>query len=157
MQRRILVLTLVCCVAEAALSAEKKHTSVPTEADARQQLLALGKEGVAAEVKHDAATLQRLLDDKFVATFGGGKPYDKATFIKILTDGPADPTESQTLTDESVIVDDDTAVVIGTDTYQGTESGVLTTKVYRYTMTFVYRHGHWLALAEHLARVPPPK
>jgi len=157
MKRRILVLTLTYCVAEAVLPAEPKHLSALSEADATQQVLDLEKVWVAAEVRHDAATLQRILDDKFLATFGGGRTYDKVAFIKAVTDGAADPTESQTLTDEKVIVDDDTVVVVGTDTYQGTEDGVLSTKVYRYTVTYVHRHGRWVALAEHLARVPPAK
>jgi len=44
-------------------------------------------------------------DDKFVFSYGGKKPADKATYIKEFTDGDIDPTESQTLSDESVIVD----------------------------------------------------
>jgi hypothetical protein len=40
------------------------------QSDAKQQVLDLGKEWVAAENKHDATTLRRILDDKFVASFG---------------------------------------------------------------------------------------
>ena len=155
--RHIAVLTLACSVAEAVLSAEPRNVSTPAGADARQQVLDLGKEWVAAEVKHDAATLQRILDDKFLATFGSGKPHDKAAFIKAVTQGPADPTASQTLSGESVIVDHDTAVVAGTDTVRGTESGILSTTEYRYTVTYVHRHGRWLALAEHLVEVSQAK
>jgi hypothetical protein len=157
MKRHIVVLTLTSCLAEAALGAEPNNASSPSVADARQQVLALGKEWAAAEIKHDATTLRRILDDKFLASFGGGKPYDKAAFIKAITEGPVDTTASQTLTDESVIVDRDTAVIVGTDTVRETEKGILSTIVYRYTVTYVYRHGRWLALAEHLAEVPPTK
>ncbi len=146
-----------CGVAASAFATEPPPTGVPSAAEARQQVLALGTEWVAAEVKHDAATLQRILDDKFVASFGGGKPYDKAAFIKAITGSPPDPTASQTLTDETVIVDGDTAVVVGTDTARGTENGVLTTEVARYTVTYVRRNGRWLVLAEHMAQVPPAK
>ena len=106
--------------------------------------------------KRDAATLRRILDDKFVASFGTEKPYDKEAFIKLLTTGD-DFIESETLTDETVIVDHDTAVVVGTDTVRGKEKGTAYTVVYRYTVTHVRRNGQWLALAEHIVEVPQAK
>jgi ketosteroid isomerase-like protein len=65
--------------------------------------------------------------------------------------------ESQTLTDETVIVDGDTAVVVGTDTLRGTKSGAAHTAVARYTVTYIRRNGQWMALAEHLAELPQAK
>jgi ketosteroid isomerase-like protein len=124
---------------------------------ARQQVLDLEQEWVAAEHKHDAATLRRILDDKFVASFGVEKPYDKEAFIKLIVSSDLDPTESQTLTDRAVIIDRDTAVVVGTDTERGTRKGAAYTEVYRYTVTYISRHGQWLALAEHLVEVPQAK
>ena len=134
-------------------------TAVPAAqpTDAKQQVLELEKEWVAAENKHDAATMRRILDEKFLATFGGNKPYDKSAFIKEETDGEVDPTASQILTDQTVIIDHDTAVVVGTDTTSGTESGVAYTEVLRYTATYVRREGRWLALAEHIVHVPKEK
>ena len=148
---RVLCLTLVCCVAAFPLS-----KTLPS-ADEKQQVLDLGKEWVAAEVKHDATTLQRILDDKFVASFGVKEPYDKETFIERILTGEVDPTESQTLTDETVVIDDDTAVVVGTDTVRGTDNGAAYREVYRYTVTYIHRNGRWLALAEHLVKVPQGK
>lgn len=126
-------------------------------ADAKQQVLDLEKEWVAAEIKHDANTLRRILDDKFVASFGAKKPYDKEGFIKGICGSDVDPTESQTLTDETVIVDGDTAVVVGTDTLRGTKNGTTYTEVARYTVTYIHRQGQWVALAEHLVEVPQTK
>jgi steroid delta-isomerase-like uncharacterized protein len=124
---------------------------------AKQQVLDLGKEWVAAEVKHDATALRRILDEKFVASFGADKPYDKEAFIKEILAGDVDPTESQTLTDESVVIDHDTAVVVGTDSVRGTNKGVAYSVVYRYTVTYIRRHGEWVALAEHLLEAPQSK
>ena len=124
---------------------------------AKQQVLDLGKEWAAAEVKHDASTLRRILDDKFVATFGAKKPYDKEAFIKQIVSGDVDPTESQTLTDETVVIDHNTAVVVGTDTLRGTDKGAAYTVVARYTVTYIRRHGAWVALAEHLVEIPQAK
>lgn len=128
-----------------------------TTADAKQQILDLEQVWVTAEHNHDAATLNRILDDKFVASFGGEKPLDKEAFIKLIVGGDADPTESQTLTDRNVILDHDTAVVVGTDTERGTKKGKAYTAVARYTVTYIRRNGRWVALAEHLAEVPQAK
>ncbi len=152
----IAVLLLTSFAATATFAAPPKSQQQPP-ADAKQQLLALEKEWVAAETKHDGVTLRRILDNKFLATFGAGKPRDKETFIKELLSGPADPTESQKLTDETVIVDGDTAVVLGIDTLHGTEDGAPYTLVARYTTIYIFRRGQWLALAEHLVKVPDAK
>ena len=125
---------------------------------ARDELLRLERDWTTAENKHDEATLRRILDEKFVATFGTKKPpYDKEGFIKAQLAGDVDPTVSDTLSDQIVIVDGDTAVVVGTDTERSTKKGEAHTAVARYTATYVRRNGRWLALAEHMALVPQAK
>ena len=126
-------------------------------ATAEQQVLDLDRAWADAEVKHDAATLRRILDDHFVATFGAGKPYDKEEFIKAVIGGAPDPSESQDLSDRMVRVDADTAVIVETDTAHGTDEGKAYTTVYRITTVYIRRNGHWVALAEHLVRAPPEK
>ncbi|HWY53597.1 MAG TPA: nuclear transport factor 2 family protein [Terriglobales bacterium] len=153
----VLSVALACCMSIASAAKEPKNSKTVPPADAKQRVLDLGKEWVAAEVKHDAATLRRILDDQFVASFGVKKPYDKEGFIKAIVSDDVDPTESQTLTDETVVIDDDTAVVVGTDTVRGTDKGAAYTVVYRYTVTYIRRHGQWVALAEHLVEVPNAK
>jgi len=98
----------VICVATLSAATEPKNSKTVPSADAKQQVLDLGKEWVAAEVKHDAAALRRILDDKFVASFGVKKPYDKENSSRQLSDD-VDHTESQTLTDETVIIDNDSS------------------------------------------------
>jgi ketosteroid isomerase-like protein len=125
---------------------------------ARDELLRLERDWTTAENKHDEATLRRILDEKFVATFGTKTPpYDKEGFIKAQLAGDVDPTVSDTLSDQIVIVDGDTAVVVGTDTERSTKKGEARTAVARYTATYVRRNGRWLALAEHMALVPQAK
>ena len=153
----ILCLTLVCGVAASSAAAEPKNSKNLSRVDVRQQVLDLGKAWVAAELKHDATTLRRILDDKFIASFGAKQPSDKEAFIKQILTGDVDPTASETLTDETVVVDQDTAVVVGTDTVRGTENGAAYTVVYRYTVTYIRRKGHWVALAEHLVQAPQEK
>jgi len=137
------------------LAAKAGNSDDPSAA--KQQVQELEQEWVAAEHNHDAAALRRILDDKFVASFGAEKPYEKEAFIEEIVSGDVDPTESQTLTDRTVTIDHDTAVVVGTDTQRGTRKGAPYTAVYRYTVTYIRRSGQWVAIAEHLVEVPQAK
>ena len=153
LKQQIVGLTLGCCVAASSIATEPMSSQSAPPTDARQQLLNLEKEWAAAEDKHDATVLGRILDDRFVATFGAAKTYDKEAFIKLFT-GDVDPTASQSLTYQAVIIDGDTAVVVGTDNAHGTRDGAAYTAVYRYTVTYIRRHAQWLALAEHIVKAP---
>jgi ketosteroid isomerase-like protein len=154
---KILWLTLACCMATSSVATGQKNSKTLPPADAKQQVLDLENEWVAAEHNHDAATLRRILDDKFLASFGAEKPLDKEAFIKEIVSEDVDPSESQTLTDRRVIIDQDTAVVVGIDTERGTRKGAAYTVVYRYTVTYIHRHAEWVALAEHLVEAPQSK
>ena len=114
-----------------------------------QALRKLEREWVDAENRHDAVALQSILDDKFIATFGAAKPLDKDAFIKDVTAGPVDPTVSQELSDQTIVVAGDTAVVVETDTERKVRDGKPSAAVYRFTVTYIRRGGHWVALAEH--------
>ena len=153
LKQQFVGLVLACCVAGLSVATEPTTSQTAPPADARQQLIALEKDWVAAENKHDAAALRRILDERFVATFGSAKTYDREGFIGFFT-GPVDPTESQTLTYEAIVIDHDTAVLVGTETAHGTKGGAAYTAIYRYTVTYIRRHGQWLALAEHIVKVP---
>lgn len=153
---KIPFVTVALCMATLSIAKPNDPKTQPS-ADAKQQVIDLANEWVSAEIKHDANTLRRILDDKFVASFGTGKPHDKEAFINLIVTGAVDPTESQTLTDQTVVIDQDTAVEIGTDTLHGTKNGAAYTEVARYTVTYIRRHGQWVALAEHIVEVPQPK
>jgi ketosteroid isomerase-like protein len=135
-----------------ASSAAAQAQGASPAPDARQQVLAATRAWIAAENRHDAAALGRILDDKFISTPGEGGPVDKATFIKKITAGAVDPTQSQSLSDESVVIDGDTAVTVGTDTFHSANKPPLSL---RYTITYVHRQTGWLALGEHVVVIPP--
>jgi ketosteroid isomerase-like protein len=153
----ILCLMLTCCTA--GLSAGQRITSSAASlSDAQQQVLKLEDAWVVAEHNRDTAALRRILNDKFVVSFDAGKPVGKEALIQQVANSAVDPTESQTLTERSVIIDGDTAIVTGIDTEHGTrKNGAAYTAVARYTATYIRRNGNWSALAEHMARVPQPK
>ena len=120
--------------------------------DAKQQASQLLRDWVTAENEHDAAALQRILDDNFISTYEAGKPTRKEAFIKGLTKGKADPRQSQSLTDETVIVEGDTAILVGTDTFHRTDGAKPDGLALRYTITCVRKNGDWVALAEHIVK-----
>ncbi len=122
-----------------------------------QQLIELEEAWVRAEHNHDTAALQRLLDPHFVCTFGSGELLTKPAFIAHVTDGPLDPTLSQALSDRTVVVAGDTAVIVETDVIRSTKDGQPVERVYRVTTTYIRRQGHWSALAEHMVRTTPTK
>jgi len=152
----VLWLALIVCV-PALSSAAGAQNSNPSSADAKQQVQDLEQQWITAENKHDANTLRRILDDQFISTFGANAPHDKDYFIRHITAGEVDPTQAQTLTDETVVVDGDTAVSVGTDTISGTNNGAVHTSAFRYTLTYIHRNGQWLALAEHIVKAPEEK
>ena len=152
LKQLVVGLTLAWCMAALSVATEPTSSQTAPPTDARQQLIALEKDWVAAENKHDAAALRRILDERFVVTLGATKTYDREGFIGLFT-GPVDPTVSQTLTYEAIVIDGDTAVLVGTETAHGTKDGAAYTAVYRYTVTYIRRHGQWLALAEHIVKV----
>ena len=145
-----IVLRLALAAACAVATPQAAGAQSPSSAGEKEQVMAVLKDWVRAENEHDAAALDRILDDQFITTSGSGQPGNKAKFIKSLTAGPADPAQSQSLTDESVVVDGDTAVVVGTDTFHRTDGAKPDGLSARYTVTFIRRQGRWRALAEHI-------
>jgi Domain of unknown function (DUF4440) len=145
-------LSVACCVASSSLAAETRDPATPA-IDEERQLLKLERELTSAEGKRDIATLRRILDEGFIATFDVGKSVDKEGFIKVVLGDGTDETLSQDLTEEAVRVDHDTAVVFETDTVRGIARGKPYTLVLRISTTYIKRHGRWVALAKHIANV----
>lgn len=141
MKKHLLVLALLCS------SAAHAQTN-----DVRQQVIDATRQWIVAENKHDAAALDRILDDQFISTYAANGPRSKADFIKGITKGPVDPTQSQDLTDVSVAVDGDTAVIVGTDTFHSATQAPVAPL--RFTITYVRKQGRWVALGEHIVTIP---
>ena len=116
---------------------------------AQQAVLKTDDDWADAEMRRDGPALERILDDKFIATFAASKPVDKATFIRqLLAEDPA-AVVTQKLSDRSVVVDADAAVVVEVDTETTVRNSQTRVSTWRFTVTYVRRHGRWMALAEH--------
>jgi hypothetical protein len=112
-----------------------------------QAVLKLDADWADAEMRRDGATLERILDNRFIATFAG-KSIDKPTFIRaLLSEDPA-KVVTQKLSDRTVIVEQDTAVVVETDTETIVKDAKTTVNTWRFTVTYIKRQGRWVALAE---------
>lgn len=148
MQRRSL--SIVLAVSAIAWAAPVQAQTPQAEQQVSQML----RDWVDAENAHDAAALGRILDDQFISTYGGGKPTRKAAFIASLTKGKPDPKQTQSLTDETIVVDGDTAILVGTNIFHRTDGAAPDGLALRYTITCVRKNGRWMALAEHIVKMP---
>ena len=135
----------------AHLTAHGQPSKTPSTRDDEKQLLALERQWVDAEVKHDAAFLDRILDDRFIVINSQGRTRDKAAFVAALLKSAG---ASQTLSDETVRIFGDTAIILGTDTVQPTD-GKAPYSV-RYMTVYAKRKGRWTAVAEEFSSVAAP-
>jgi len=130
-----------------ALASVRAVASAPTIAAStdEQQVVATESEWVQAEIHRDAAVLERVLHDRFLVNSSTGKLSDKAAVIAEVLGWKM---VSQTITDRTVLVDGDTAIVFGTANFRfavdGQDDEV---SAGRYTTTYIKRDGQWRALA----------
>ena len=110
-----------------------------------QQVIATETEWVQAEIHRDASVLDRVLDDRFLFNSSTGHHGHKPTVIANMLHWNM---RSQTITDRTVVVDGDTAIVFGTANFRfavdGKDDDV---SAGRYTTTYIKRDGRWRALA----------
>jgi ketosteroid isomerase-like protein len=126
--------------------------SAATLSDAQREVLEVERAWSDAEIKHDVVALRRILDDRFIATFGAEVSLNKQQFINAIID---ETMVSQEPSEATVIVDGDVAVIVDTFTTRGTENNQPYTRIYRITSTYIKRHDRWTALAEQIASRTP--
>jgi ketosteroid isomerase-like protein len=118
-----------------------------------QRVLAVEDEWIGAEINRDEITLRRVIDDRFVLNSNSGKTSDKLTLIKNILGWNL---VAQTITERSVLVEGDTAVVFGTTELRFASAGKEdTTSLLRYTATYIKREGQWRAVALQMAKREP--
>jgi hypothetical protein len=145
MIRRLLLVAAICST---TLSLGPVALAAGPQTDAEKAILKLDSDWADAEVRRDGAALERILDDRFIAIFGKAKPIDKQTFIKSILAEDPDKVVTQKLSDRSLIVDRDTAVLTEVDTETDVENGETKVATWRFTVTYIRRGGRWIALAE---------
>lgn len=112
----------------------------PSAANAESELSALGEAWIAAEVRHDRAALEALLDERFHATTASGRTLDRAAFIDSILKMPVEPF---TVTNDVIEIHGDTALVIATIPGGNT----------KFTWIAVKKAGRWRVISETLSRM----
>jgi ketosteroid isomerase-like protein len=147
--RRTAVWRLFCALGLPTVGATAGMTNEQLDREA-QRVLATEDEWVAAEISRDEGALLRVVDDRFVFNANNGKTLDKAQLIKNVL---AWRMTGQTVSERTVLVQGDTAVVFGTAELRFASDGKEDTKsLLRYTATYIKRDGQWRALALQMAR-----
>ena len=108
------------------------------------ELIALSDAWIEAEVRRDTSALERLLDERFLATFASGQTMDRAGFIAWIQKSDI---KSFQVTNEAIHIHGDTAVVIGVDS----------ARTVKFTWIAVKRDQRWRVVSETFSRVPAPK
>jgi len=93
-------------------------TAQADDSSTEAELIALGDSWIAAEVQHDQAALERILDERFLLTFTSGKTIDRAAFIEWIMKADVRPFE---VVHEVIQIHGDVAVLIDSSTDRTTK------------------------------------
>lgn len=105
----------------------------------QSELISLSDAWIAAEVGHDKPALERILDERFLATFASsGKTIDRPAYIAWILQSRIEPF---TVVNEVVNLHGDTALVIST---AGTT---------KFTWVAVRKSGQWVVISETFSRI----
>jgi hypothetical protein len=109
------------------------------------QLVALSDAWIDAEVQHDKAALERILDERFLATFSSsGKTIDRSAYIDWIMGADLKPF---TVVNQVVDIHGDTALVIAVSEGGGT----------KFTWIAVRKGGQWKVISETFSNVTKPQ
>ncbi|MDH4288452.1 MAG: nuclear transport factor 2 family protein [Aquincola sp.] len=127
------------------------NMSGATPLSEEQRVAALEDEWLEAEVKHDEATLRRVIGDRYTMNLANGMTLGKEQYI---ADILSETMLSASITERTVLVEGDTAVTFGTvnvvvPPVDGKDSAPSSA---RYTLVYVKRDGQWRALAFHIGK-----
>jgi hypothetical protein len=144
--RALTFLVFAVAVALPLLDSNPQPMSVDsTEPTEESRVLAVEDEYVTAEVTRDEAALRRLVDDRFLFNTSRGATTGKEELIQgVLKMNMV----SQTISERSVLIEGNLALVFGTAEMRFANPGTPeTTSMLRYTATYVNRQGQWRLLA----------
>ena len=132
--RRLLWVTIIQC-------ALLPRTVLADWSAEQLQLIRLSDKWIDAEVGHDQAALERILDDRFLATFASsGKTIDRSAYVAWIMETELEPFR---VINETVNIHGETALVIATTTDRKT----------KFTWVAVRKGGQWVVIAETFSRI----
>ena len=138
-------------VAALALVSAAHHATAQSAVE--RELIQLERDWDAAFFRNDTAFIDRVLAAEFMATYPDGSRGDRA---KELANAAAfnQQVESSTLSEFTVQVHGDTAIVWFTRRLVGPSKGKRLEIVHRYLDVFVRRDGRWQCVATQSVRLP---
>ncbi len=148
-------MTLVAVTGMLILLSACRADSGADTTDEAQRVLAMEDAYVQAEIHSDEAALRRIVDDRFVFNASDGTTSGKEDLIKMAAGWDM---TGQTISERSVVVAGETAVIFGTTELRfASEGGGETVSRLRYTATYTKERGAWRFLALQMTpRTPDP-
>ena len=128
------------CRSSLILGALLAGASQAAEPGERSELIALSNAWIDAEVGHDKAALEQILNERFLATFASGKTIDRTAYIDWILKTDMEPFK---VLNDSIEIHGDTAVVIATTTDH---------KI-KFTWIAVKKVGRWRVISETFSRI----
>ncbi len=157
MKRLFVIVVLIFATTSFAASQTTEQKLTSKNLKAKQELIKLEEEWHNAYVRRDAAPLERILADEYIAVGGSGGSINKAQTIEGLKNDTA-IYEYSTPYNMDFRFYGDTVVVVGRTKDKGkAQNGTEFSVEYRWTDVFVKREGRWQCVAAQVVRVPPPK
>ena len=132
--------------------ASSANTKSASTESVEQALTQMERDWAAAIVKHDAATISRIVAEDWSETSWDGTSFGKA---QALTELPLGSTESITMDPIKVRVFGHVAIVTAGDVEKSTYKGKDTSGHYVWTDVYMNREGQWQAVATQGSKVPP--
>ena len=144
-------LFLFCGLVVASFATTGTAQNRPAQSD-QEILIQLEKDWDAAFLRRDAAFVEKILADEFMATYSDGTTGDKAKEL-MLTAEFNQKIDSSRLDDFTVRIYGDTAVVWFSRHLEGPSQGRRLEVNYRFIDVFVLRENRWQCVASQSAKV----
>ena len=142
----------LCCVLVVALGVTASAAQRPLAPSDQEVLVDLERRWNAAFYQKDAAFIETILADDFVATYDDGSRGDKAKELSLAAAFDRQ-VESAVLDDFTVKEYGDTAIVWFSLRVVGIRQGQRAETNLRYTDVWVVRDGRWLCVSSHSTQV----
>ena len=145
---------VLACVSVVLVAATPSVHAQDVKSD-QDVLIELERQWDAAIHRGDAAFLETVLADEFIATYGDGTRGDKAKELALVREN-TQQVDSRRLDDFIVKIYRDTAVVWFTQRMVGPVQGKPTEVAYRYIDVWVVRDGRWQCIASQSTKLTAP-
>ena len=160
MPRFSLIVTLMFCLCVSGVAQKRQKVAGPDKV--AQELKQLEREWSAAFLRHDTATIDRILAEDYVGTDGRGLMTNKAQELEEAKEpAPGAPVPPFVVLDESlaelkVRSYGNVGVVTGRVIEKIRSNNKEATIQYRRTTVWVKRHGRWQCVSFHGSRILEP-